>query len=346
MKHTVGLYGAAGYTGLELLRILGLHDGVRLGPVVSESLAGRRPAELFPHLRGVREVQCVAPGKADFKGCALVFLALPPGEAMRLAPGLLAHGLRIVDLAADYRLRSPREWREWYGKEHRSPELLDEAVYGLTEWRREEIRQARLVANPGCYSTAVLLALLPLLQADLIEPDSIVVDAKSGLSGAGRRPAEHLLYAEAADSCSAYAASGHRHQPEICQALESIAPGAGAGLTFVPHLVPMVRGIEASIYLRPRAGVDSARARECLAARYADEPFVRLLPPGAHPATSRVRGSNECHLAVHAATGGRLVLLAVLDNLLKGAAGQAVQNMNLLLGLNEGSGLGVAACHP
>ncbi len=344
--HTVGICGAAGYTGLELLRILGRHGGVRLGPVVSISLAGQRPAELFPHLQGVREVVCVAPGETDFEDCAVVFLALSSGEAMRRAPGLLERGLRVIDLSADYRLRSSGEWREWYGEEHVSPELLDEAVYGLTEWYREELREARLIANPGCYPTAILLALLPLLRARLIEPDSIIVDAKSGLSGAGRRPAEHLLYAEAADSCSAYAASGHRHQPELCQVLEEIAAGAGAGLTFVPHLVPMTRGIEASIYLRPHAGADVAQARACLAEYYEKEPFVRLLRPEAHPATGRVRGSNECHLAVHAAPGGRLVLLSALDNLVKGAAGQAVQNMNLVLGLDESSGLEAAACHP
>jgi len=335
--HRVAIVGATGYTGAELLRLLVGHPGVEVACVTSRRAAGRPVAEVFPSLRGHVDLVYTEPDGAPLAEMDLVFFATPNGTAMRDAPALLDAGVRVIDLAADFRLRDPEEWARWYGEPHACPELLAEAVYGLPELFREEIRGARLVANPGCYPTAVTLGLVPLLEAGLVDAARLVADAKSGASGAGRRAREDLLLAEAADSVRAYAVPGHRHHPEIVQTLARFAEGP-VGLTFVPHLMPMVRGIHATLYAELRdPAADLQRLYET---RYAGEPFVDVMPAGAHPETRGVRGANVCRIAVHRPVGGDcVVVLSVIDNLVKGAAGQAVQNMNLVLGLPETMGL-------
>ncbi|HHQ42267.1 MAG TPA: N-acetyl-gamma-glutamyl-phosphate reductase [Chromatiales bacterium] len=335
--HRVAIVGGTGYTGAELLRLLVRHPQVEVACVTSRQAAGQPVAEVFPSLRGHVDLAYVAPDEAPLADVDLVFFATPNGTAMRQAPALLEAGVRVVDLAADFRLRDPEEWARWYGEPHACPELLAEAAYGLPELFREEIRGARLVANPGCYPTAVTLGLVPLLEAGLADATRLVADAKSGASGAGRRAREDLLLAEAADSVRAYAVPGHRHHPEIVQTLARFAEEP-VGLTFVPHLMPMVRGIHATLYAELRD--PAADLQSVYEARYAGEPFVDVMPAGAHPETRSARGANVCRIAVHRPAGGeRAVVLSVIDNLVKGAAGQAVQNMNLMLGLPETLGL-------
>jgi N-acetyl-gamma-glutamyl-phosphate reductase len=263
---------------------------------------------------------------------------------MQHARELLAAGVKLIDLAADFRLKDPAVWEQWYGMPHACPELLPEAVYGLPEVNRAKIKKARLIANPGCYPTAVQLGFLPLLESGLVDAGQLIADAKSGVSGAGRKAEVHTLLAEAADTMKAYAVPGHRHWPEICQGLAAVH-GQPVGLTFVPHLTPMIRGIHATLYARlKRTDVDLQALYE---KRYAGEPFVDVLPPGSHPETRSVRGANICRLAVHRPQGGdTVVVLSVIDNLVKGAAGQAVQNMNLLFGLDERTGLVAPALLP
>ncbi|RMD78444.1 MAG: N-acetyl-gamma-glutamyl-phosphate reductase [Gammaproteobacteria bacterium] len=331
-----GVVGGTGYTGAELLRLLAAHPAVRLEVVTSRGEAGRPVAELFPNLRGRVELRYEPPDLERLAACEVVFFATPNGTAMGMAPALLEAGCRVIDLAADFRLKDPALWERWYGQPHACPQLLEEAVYGLPELHREAIRGARLVANPGCYPTAVSLGLAPLLEAGVIAPRGLVADAKSGVSGAGRKAALATQYCEVEGSFKAYAASGHRHLPEIAQTLEGAA-GGPVELTFVPHLVPMVRGIHATLYAELRE--PEADLQGLLEARYQGEPFVDVLPPGAHPETRSVRGTNLCRLAVHRPGGRRVLVLSVIDNLVKGAAGQAVQNMNLLFGLEETLGL-------
>lgn len=332
----IGIVGATGYTGAELLRILAAHGQVELAAVTSRSAAGTRVDEMFPQLRGALDLRFVAPDEAGLASCDIVFTATPHGTAMAMARSLIEAGVRLIDLSADFRLRDPELFRRWYGIEHACPELLDEAVYGLPERNRDAIATARIVAVPGCYPTAVQLALLPLLEAGAVDTSWIVADCKSGVSGAGREPRTTSLYAEVADSLKAYGASGHRHQPEIAQELAAIS-GAPVELVFVPHLVPMIRGIHATVYVRPHEGVD---LHALLGDRYRDEPFVDVLPVGGHPETRSVRASNLCRLAVHRPSGSHTaVVLSVIDNLVKGAAGQAVQCMNRMLGLPETTGL-------
>jgi N-acetyl-gamma-glutamyl-phosphate reductase len=248
----------------------------------------------------------------------------------------LRHGVRVIDLAADFRLKDAPEWEKWYGMTHAAPALIAEAVYGLPEVNREQIRTARLVANPGCYPTAVQLGFLPLIEAGAVDLEHLIADAKSGVSGAGRKAEVHTLFSEAADNFKAYGVPGHRHLPEIRQGLSTIA-GKSVDLTFVPHLTPMIRGIHATLYARLVADIDVQALFE---RRYAEEPFVDVMAPGAHPDTRSVRGANQCRIAVHRPQGGRtVVVLSVIDNLVKGAAGQAVQNMNLMFGLAEGCGI-------
>jgi N-acetyl-gamma-glutamyl-phosphate reductase len=274
----------------------------------------------------------------------VVFFATPNGTAMAMAPQLIDAGVRIIDLAADFRLKRTAEWEAWYGIPHACPGLLEEAVYGLTEVNRDAIREARLVANPGCYPTAVQLGFLPLIEQRVIDIDHLVADAKSGVSGAGRKAATGTLLCEASENFKAYAVSGHRHLPEIRQGLEHAA-GQPVGLTFVPHLTPMIRGIHATLYAQLR---DPDRDLQALyEARYGNEPFIDVLPPGAHPETRSVSGANQCRIAVHQPQkGGVVVILSVIDNLVKGAAGQAVQNMNVMFGLDETSGLSGIAVLP
>jgi N-acetyl-gamma-glutamyl-phosphate reductase len=336
--------GATGYTGVELLRLLAVHPQVDLAVVTSRAEAGRRVDELFPNLRGHLDLAFVDPAEAGLEECDVVFFATPNGTAMQLVPGLLAAGVRVIDLAADFRLKEAALWEQWYGVPHACPELLEEAVYGLPELGREAIAGARLIANPGCYPTAVILGLLPLLEAGLIDGAHLIADAKSGVSGAGRKAAVPTLLAEAAESFKAYGVPGHRHLPEIRQSLEGIA-GEPVGLVFVPHLVPMIRGIHATLYARLVA--DPGDLQSVYSGRYGAEPFVDVLPAGSHPETRSVRGANHCRLAVHRPQGGEtVVVLSVIDNLVKGAAGQAVQNMNIMFGLEEREALAQPALMP
>lgn len=339
----VGIVGGTGYTGVELLRLLAAHPAVRVTMITSRAEAGRAVVDLFPNLRGSFDLVFSEPDSEALAACDVVFFATPNGTAMQVVPELLAAGTRVIDLAADFRLSDPGVWEQWYGTQHACPELLAEAVYGLPELNREAIRQARIVANPGCYPTAVTLGFLPLIEAGLLDPDALIADAKSGVSGAGRKAAVPALMGECGESFKAYAVPGHRHLPEISQNLSRIA-GQPVGLTFVPHLVPMIRGIHATLYGRLQREVDLQQLYET---RYAGEPFVDVLPPGSHPETRSVRGANICRIAPHQPQNrGTAVILAVIDNLVKGAAGQAVQNMNLMFSLEEHLGLTAVALLP
>lgn len=332
----VGIVGGTGYTGVELLRILVQHPKVRLKVITSRQESGMGVDELFPSLRGQVALKFSDPAQADLSQCDLVFFATPNGVAMQQAKKLLDAGVKVIDLAADFRIKDVAEWEKWYGMQHASPELVAEAVYGLPEVNREKIRQARLIANPGCYPTAVQLGFLPLIEAGIVDIDHLVADTKSGVSGAGRKAEVHTLFAEAADNFKSYGVPGHRHLPEIRQGLSARSPKP-VGLTFVPHLTPMIRGIHATLYARL---LNEADLQALYEERYIDEPFVDVLPAGSHPQTRSVRGSNFCRIAVHRPQGGDMVVvLSVTDNLVKGAAGQAVQNMNIMYGLPETMGI-------
>ncbi len=340
----VGIVGGTGYTGAELLRLLAGHRRASVVAVTSRAEAGRPVADHFPSLRGRVDLTYSEPDAATLSQCDLVFFATPNGTAMEAVPELVEAGVRVVDLAADFRLRDPKVWATWYGMEHRCPGLLKEAVYGLPEVNRERIRSARLVANPGCYPTAVELGFLPLLEAGLVDSDRLIADAKSGVSGAGRKLALNTLFCESSDNFKAYGVPGHRHLPEIAQELE-LAAGKPVGLTFVPHLTPMIRGIHATLYAE--LIVDRVDLQSLYEKRFAGEPFVEVMPPGSHPDTASVRGANVLRLACHRPGGGKtVVVLAVEDNLVKGASGQAIQNMNIMFGFDEREGLAGAALCP
>ncbi|WP_407279924.1 N-acetyl-gamma-glutamyl-phosphate reductase [Aromatoleum evansii] len=339
----VGVVGGTGYTGVELLRLLARHPGVQLQAITSRGDAGMAVAEMFPSLRGRVDLRFVTPADAELDRCDVVFFATPNGIAMQQARELVDKGVRVIDLAADFRIRDVAEWQKWYGMTHAAPELVAEAVYGLPERNREQIRSARVLANPGCYPTAVQLGFLPLIEAGVADLSHLVADAKSGVSGAGRKAEVHTLFAESADTFKAYGVPGHRHLPEIRQGLAGMA-GKAVGLTFVPHLTPMIRGIHATLYVRLTQDVDVQGLFE---ARYRGEPFVDVMPAGSHPETRSVRASNMCRIAVHRPQGGDIVVvLSVIDNLVKGAAGQAVQNMNIMFGLNETLGLDIVPVSP
>lgn len=338
------MVGGTGYTGVELLRLLVQHPRVRLRMVTSRSEAGRPLDDLFPNLRGMTELIFTAPDSEALAACDLVFFATPNGTAMKMAPQLLAGGARIIDLAADFRLRDPAVWQHWYGEPHTCPEVLAGAVYGLPELNREAIREARVVANPGCYPTAVQLGFLPLIEQGLVDHSRLIADCKSGVSGAGRKANVAALLCEAGENFKAYAVPGHRHLPEIRQGLSEVAQQP-VGLTFVPHLTPMIRGIHATLYAERQDGTHDVQA--LYEARFRDEPFVDIMPAGSHPETRSVRGANHCRIALHRPQeGGTLVVLSVIDNLVKGAAGQALQNMNLMFGFEETLGLTQAALLP
>ena len=339
----IGIVGGTGYTGVELLRLLARHPGVELAVITSRAEAGTRVASIFPNLRGHVDLAFSDPAAAALDRCDLVFFATPNGVAMQQARALLDAGVRIVDLAADFRLKDPADWERWYGMPHACPEVLAEAVYGLVEINREAVRGARIVANPGCYPTAVQLGFIPLLRSGQADLSTLIADAKSGVSGAGRKAETHILFSEAADSLKAYGVPGHRHLPEIRQGLTAVA-GRPVSLTFVPHLTPMIRGIHATLYARLPAHVDVQALYEDA---WRGEAFVDVMPAGSHPDTRSVRGANACRIAVHRPGGGEIVVvLSVIDNLVKGAAGQAVQNMNLMLGLPESQGLEAPALLP
>lgn len=332
----VGIVGGTGYTGVELLRLLAQHPEAELTAITSRAEAGSAVADMFPSLRGRVGLKFSDPATAPLKDCQLVFFATPNGVAMQQARALLDAGVRVVDLAADFRIKDIAVWEKWYGMTHAAPDLVAEAVYGLPELNRKLIRNARLVANPGCYPTAVQLGFLPLIEAGCVDADHLIADAKSGVSGAGRKAETHILFAEASDNFKAYGVAGHRHLPEIRQGLSGIA-GAQVGLTFVPHLTPIIRGIHATLYARITREEDFQMLYE---KRFSGEQFVDVLPAKSHPDTRSVRAANTCRVAIHRPQGGdTLVVLSVIDNLVKGAAGQAVQNMNLMFGFDECLGL-------
>jgi N-acetyl-gamma-glutamyl-phosphate reductase len=335
-----GIVGGTGYTGVELLRLLAQHPNVQLKAITSRRETGTPVAAMFPSLRGHVELAFTEPKPEAWRGCDIVFFATPNGVAMGEARACLDAGARVVDLSADFRLKDLAEWERWYKLKHAAPELAAEAVYGLPELNRERIRGARLVANPGCYPTATQLGFLPLVEAGVVDTDHLIADAKSGVSGAGRKAELHLAFSEASDNFMAYNVPGHRHWPEIRQGLAQAARRE-VGLIFTAHLTPLIRGIHATLYARVTREADYQALFE---QRYAREPFVDVMPPGSHPDTRSVRAANICRLAVHrpvqhTGRADTIVVLSVIDNLVKGAAGQAVQNMNLMFGLPETTGL-------
>ncbi len=339
-----GIIGGTGYTGVELLRLLVAHPEVELNAISSRSEKGKPVSDIFPSLRGRIDLRFCDPDEAALERCDVVFAATPNGVAMTHARDLMTAGVRLIDLSADFRLKDPEEWSRWYGMPHACPELLEQSVYGLPELNRKHIVDARLIANPGCYPTSVILGFAPLLEAGLVHTGTLIADSKSGVSGAGRGAAVGTLMAEVSDSFKPYAVAGHRHLPEIRQTLSGLS-GSEVGLTFVPHLVPMIRGIESTLYAQLKdTSIDlTALYRE----RFAGEPFIDVMPDGSLPETRSVRGSNEVRIACYRPQDGNTaVILVVEDNLVKGAAGQAVQNMNLMFGLSETLGLQSAALWP
>lgn len=340
-KVKVGIVGGTGYTGVELLRLLALHPDVELTAITSRKEDGMPVADMFPNLRGHVDLCFSTPEKAALDQCDVVFFATPHGVAMSQAKELLEKGVRLIDLAADFRLQDTAVFEKWYKMPHACPELLPESVYGLVEVNRARIAKAQVIGNPGCYPTTVILGLLPLLEGGrkLIDVGHIIADSKSGVSGAGRKAEVTSLFTEASDNFKAYGVAGHRHQPEVCEQLAAIA-GGPVSLTFVPHLVPMIRGMFSTLYVRILPEAMDTDFQALYEQRYANEAFVDVMPPGSQPETRSVRGSNHLRIAVHRPGGGdQLVILVVQDNLVKGAAGQAVQNMNLMFGLPEGAGL-------
>ncbi len=342
-----GIVGGTGYTGVELLRILALHSKVEVSVVTSRSDAGLRVDALYPSLRGMVDAVFSEPDVKALSTCDVVFFATPNGTAMQMAKPLLEQGVKVIDLSADFRLKNVFEWSHWYGMEHACPELIEEAVYGLPEINRSTIKNARLIACPGCYPTSVQLGFLPLLESGLVDVNHLIADVKSGVSGAGRKAELATLMSETGESFKAYSVNGHRHLPEITQGLNAVS-GSSVKLTFVPHLTPMIRGIHATLYgqLTDKT-VELAELQALYEKRYADEQFVDVLPMKSHPDTRNVRGSNKCQIALHQPQGGKtIVVLSVIDNLVKGAAGQAVQNMNLMFAFSEDEGLKTVALYP
>ena len=339
----VAIVGGTGYTGVELLRLLVGHPDVEISIITSRSEAGMPVADMFPNLRGHLDLQFSEPDDDALAECDVVFFATPHTVAMSSVPALMQRGVRVIDLSADFRLKDTELWAQWYNTPHTCPEYAAEAVYGLPELNRAEIRDAQLVAVAGCYPTAVQLGFYPLLKAGLIDPQQLIADAKSGTSGAGRKAALGTLLTEAGENMKAYGVSGHRHLPEIRQTLTQMA-GGPVGLTFIPHLTPMIRGIHATLYSQLQQQTDLQALFE---QHYADEPFVDVMPAGAHPETRSVRGANVCRLAVHQPQGqNTVVVLSVIDNLVKGASGQAIQCMNIMFGLSETQGLLTIATLP
>lgn len=343
----VGIVGATGYTGAELMRVLVGHPEADLCVITSRQEAGQPVTDLFPSLRGHMDLEFSSPEEADLAGCDAVFFATPHATAMHSVPALLDAGVKVIDLSADFRIKDAQLWAKWYGVQHACPELIDQAVYGLPELNREAIRSASLIACPGCYPTAVQLGFLPLLEAGIVDSGRLIADAKSGVSGAGKALKPGSLFVEASENFKAYGIGGHRHLPEIRQVLGNIA-GVPVGLTFVPHLVPMIRGIEATLYAELTA--EEVDVQGLFEKRYVDEPFVDVMPAGSHPETQSVRGGNFCRLSVHRLdqeSGAAMVVVSsVIDNLVKGASGQAVQCFNLMYGLEENLGLQMPALYP
>lgn len=340
-KIKVGIIGGTGYTGVELLRLLFVHPNVEVVLITSRSEAGKPVAELFTSLRGFTDLEFTRPDDSlGFSQCDVVFSATPNGVAMTHARELVEQGVKLIDLAADFRINDVSVWEQWYGMTHACPELVKQAVYGLPEMQRDHIKGAQIVANPGCYPTATTLGFLPIVQAGLVDSRDLVADTKSGVTGAGRGATVANLYSEVNDSFKAYGVAGHRHHPEISQNLASVSSDM-VNLTFVPHLTPMLRGIHATLYANLNtADLSLDSVHEAYTKAYENEPFVDVMPLGTHPDTRSVKTSNMCRIALHKAGGsGKLVVLSVIDNLTKGAAGQAIQNMNIMFDQNESLGL-------
>ena len=341
----VAIVGGTGYTGVELLRLLALHPHAQVKVITSRSEEGVRVADMYPNLReSYPNLAFTVPDADALTSCDVVFFATPHGVAHSLADEILQAGTRVIDLSADFRLEDADEWAQWYGQPHGAPHLLADAIYGLPEVNRDKIKDARLIAVPGCYPTAVQLGLLPLVEAGLADPKQIIASCASGVSGAGRGAKVGSLFCEAGENMMAYGLKCHRHLPEIKQGLRRAA-GQPVELTFVPHLVPMIRGIHATLYATV---VDrSVDLQELFEQRYQDEPFVDLLPAGVFPQTRTVKGANMCRIAVQRPQNGDVVVvMSAIDNLVKGASGQAVQNMNIMFGLDESSGLTAIALIP
>ena len=341
----VAIVGGTGYTGVELLRLLALHPHARVEVITSRSEEGVRVADMYPNLREHYPILTFSvPEVETLTACDVVVFATPHGVAHSLADEILQAGTRVIDLSADFRLEDSEEWTQWYGQPHGAPHLLSEAVYGLPEVNRDVIKDARLVAVPGCYPTAVQLALLPLVEQGLADPKQIIASCASGVSGAGRGTKLGSLFCEAGENMVAYGVNGHRHLPEIKQGLRRVA-GKSVNLTFVPHLVPMIRGIHATTYATVTD--HSVDLQALYEQYYRDEPFVDILPAGVFPQTRSVKGANMCRIAVQRPQNGDVVVvMAAIDNLVKGASGQAVQNMNIMFGLEENSGLQTVALIP
>ncbi len=332
-----GIIGGTGYTGVELLRLLHNHTGVEVVAISSRSLDGKRVDSIFPSLVGHSDLVFSLPSDNILNTCDVIFFATPHGVAMEGAGAFIDKGIKVIDLGADFRITDQTEWSKWYGMEHTQAELLDSAVYGLPETNRAQIKDAMLLANPGCYPTAVQLALKPLITNKLISLSGIVADCKSGVSGAGRAANQAMLLCETSESLKSYGVSGHRHYPEIKQALEILA-GETVNFTFVPHLVPMIRGMQATIYVDLLD--ENIDIRPYFIDTYSNEPFVTILDDGVYPETRSVKSSNFCQISVQKIpNSNKLVIMSVIDNLVKGASGQAVQNMNIMFGLDETSGL-------
>ena len=340
----VGIVGGNGYTGVELLRLLATHPHVEVVAITSRGEAGRPVDDLFPNLRGHFDLCFSDPAAGELDQCDVVFFATPHGVAQSSVPDLLEKGIKVIDLSADFRIRDIAVWEKWYNQPHTCPELVGEAVYGLPETNREAIKNARLIACPGCYPTSVQLGFKPLLEKGLVNPEDLIANSASGASGAGRQANVANLLTEVSDSFKAYCVSGHRHLPEIEQGLKDIA-GGQVNLTFVPHLLPMIRGIHSTLYATLNTkDVDLQQLYEDC---FKDEPFVDVMPAGSHPQTRSVKGSNVCRISVFCPQGGdKVVVLVVEDNLVKGASGQAIQNMNIMFGLPETSGLEAPALLP
>lgn len=342
----VGVVGATGYTGIELLRILLLHPQVELTVLTSRSEQGKPVSDLFPALREHTQIKFVVPDIDQLAACDVVFFATPHAVSMHTVPALIEKGVKVIDLSADFRLQDIALWEQWYGEKHVAPELVKQAVYGSPEINREQIKNAQLIACPGCYPTSVQLGLMPLVKQELISLEDIIANVASGVSGAGKKASVALLHTEVSDSFKAYAAQGHRHAPEIRQNLGLLA-GQEIDLTFVPHLLPMNRGILASIYAKLESNLSVDELQSVFEKAYKDEPFVDVMPQGSHPATRSVKGSNMCRIAVHVPEGGNKVLvLSAIDNLVKGSSGQAVQCMNLMFGYAENLGLNAVSLIP
>ena len=341
----IGVLGASGYTGAELLRMLLRHPAAEIRVLTAERQAGKPMAEIFPHLAPFNLPTPVRIEEVDWSHLDFVFCAMPHGTTQEVV-ARLPSTLKVVDLSADFRLHDVAVYAEWYGHEHRAPQLQQQAVYGLTELNRKGVRQARLVANPGCYPTAAMIPLIPLLLDSLIEPGGIIIDAKSGVSGAGRDAKQANLFCEISEGINAYGVGRHRHMPEMEQELR-LAAGRPVALSFTPHLIPMNRGELITTYVKLSEGVSADDLRAALEQRYRHEPFIKVVPAGVAPSTRHVRGSNHLHIGVFADHQPRqAIVISTLDNLVKGASGQAIQNMNVMLGLDETMGLEQVALFP